>query len=326
MEKITLEYIWLGGVGEVRSKTRVVEAFRGITLPEIPTWNYDGSSTGQASSDGNTEIVLRPAAVYKDPFRIGGFLVLCDIEDINGSPIGHRYYANQLFNQKTEEKPWFGLEQEYFILHAKEDLSHEQGTHYCGVGICERYDRQIVEKHLNYCIAANLNISGMNAEVASHQWEFQIGPCVGIDAADQLYVARYILQRIADDYECEIVYKPKLLTMINGSGCHVNFSTESTRGENGVEVILNEYIPRLGMHHAEDVRLMGNGNEERLTGLHETSSMEKFTYGIGTRNTSIRVGNDTFNKGKGYFEDRRPAANIEPYTVTSLLFMRCCLE
>lgn len=329
METVILEYIWVGGGGEVRSKTRVV---RGINISDmcvedIPKWNYDGSSTGQASSDGNTEIILCPVDLFRDPFRPkNGIIVLCDITDISGKPLGNRHHALKLFEQKPHETPWFGLEQEYFITNATTVMNEKQGEYYCGVGTQGKSERNITEKHLEYCLFAGVNISGLNSEVASHQWEFQVGPSVGISSADELYVARYILQRIAEYYECRISYTPKILTDINGSGCHVNFSTTRTRSEGGAKVIMDEYIPRLEKHHLEDVKLMGEDNHLRLTGLHETSSMKQFSYGVGTRNTSIRVGNDTIKEGKGYFEDRRPAANIEPYTVTSLIFKRCCLE
>jgi glutamine synthetase len=328
METVVLEYIWIGGNGELRSKTRVVQSqyIRNMTIADIPKWNYDGSSTGQASSEENTEVVLCPVDFFRDPFRPNnGLLVLCDILDAQGNPIGHREKALTLFERGVHEVPWFGLEQEYFIM-KNEPIPEEQGSHYCGVGTCGRIDRMIVEKHLEYCLFAELNISGINAEVASGQWEFQIGPNVGINAADELYIARYLLQRTAEKYDCRIVYTPKLISTINGSGCHVNFSTLRTRSEGGINVIINEYIPKLEAHHQEDVVAMGEGNERRLTGHHETSSMDRFTCGIGTRNTSVRIGNETFKQGCGYFEDRRPAANLEPYTVTSLLFKRCCLE
>ena len=68
----------------------------------------------------------------------------------------------------------------------------------------------------------------------------------------------------------------------------------------------------------------GKDNQKRMTGRHETASFDKFTWGVGSRYTSIRIGYDTFNNKKGYFEDRRPASNIDPYLVSSLIFQTCC--
>jgi glutamine synthetase len=329
-----VEYIWLDSMYRVRSKTRVLKK-NGIVsfgITDIPDWNYDGSSTGQATSDGNTEIILKPQMLYKNPFHRTDhhWIVLCDTN------VGLRKKAVEIFDSCLEEEPWFGLEQEYFIFHKDfsfNNMNLSQGEYYCGLGYGGQnrtdnrkfFERIIAEEHLDACLYAGLNMSGLNAEVACHQWEFQVGPCEGIAAGDQLHIARYILERIAEKYDCIIDYRPKLYDMINGSGCHVNFSTRSTRAEGGTKTILDKYIPGLREFHSEDVKCMGENNHLRLTGKHETSSMNEFSYGIGTRNTSVRIGNDTYRDGCGYFEDRRPAANMEPYTVTSLIFKRCCL-
>ena len=332
-----VEYLWLDSANQIRSKVRVlrpdIDSVNEFDITHVPEWNYDGSSTGQVNPDGNTEIKLIPCVLYKNPFNRTDhhWLVLCDI------PGGLRQRALQIFNYYVDEEPWFGLEQEYFIFHKYFDTSKinlSQGAFYCGAAYNPHvsnafmdnrkfFERIIVDEHLDACLYAGLTMSGLNAEVACHQWEFQVGPCVGISAADELYVATYILERIAEKYECYITVRPKLNTAINGSGCHTNFSTKSSRSEGGLDVILNDYIPNLKKYHMEDIKKMGDDNDQRLTGKHETSSYHLFTYGIGTRNTSIRIGNDTYNAGCGYFEDRRPSANMEPYRVTSLICSRC---
>jgi glutamine synthetase len=333
-----VEYLWLDAANQVRSKVRVLRpgvSVEKFTIDYVPVWNYDGSSTGQASSKEDTEIILKPCVLYKNPLHRTDqhWLVLCDI------PGGVRERALTLFNHEKciKEEPWFGLEQEYFIFHKSFDtnkMNLSQGAFYCAAAYSNYvtnqfmdnrrfFERIIADEHLDACLYAGLNMSGLNAEVACHQWEFQVGPCVGISAADELYVATYLLQRIAEKYDCYISVCPKINKTINGSGCHVNFSTNSTRHEGGLSVILDEYIPKLSQHHSEDIKKMGDDNQLRLTGKHETSSYDKFSYGFGTRNTSIRIGNDTCKAGYGYFEDRRPAANMEPYLVTSLLCMRC---
>jgi len=317
------EYIWIGGNNELRSKTRVVEGSEGLK-----EWNYDASSTGQASSDGNTEGILRPVAYFVDPLRkikdYKCLLVLCETYDINGVPLqtNHRHSAEKIFRKKLEEEPWFGLEQEYFIVQNNTNM-YNTFTHYCGMAE-NNIERLIVEKHLEACLNANLNISGINAEVANYQWEFQIGPSVGIEGGDHLIIARYLLERIAEQHNMSICYKPKPSISSNGSGCHTNFSTKKMREENGIEEIMR-CITKLEENHKEHLEVYGKDNEERLTGHHETGSYTKFSWGVGTRNTSIRIPNQVLKDRCGYFEDRRPAANIDPYQVTAIIFETCCL-
>jgi glutamine synthetase len=321
--KSVCEYIWIGGRGEIRSKTKVIESM----FKEFPEWNYDASSTGQADSHGNTEGILKPVAYYKNPLRkinkYNNYLVLCETYDINGKPFetNNRYEALKLFNCKPEEEPWYGLEQEYFIgmINTKNVFNH-----YCGRG-SDKIEREIAEKHMELCLEAGLNISGINAEVATEQWEFQIGPCRGIEAADQLIVARYLLERVAEQCNVNICYVPKPSKTANGSGCHTNFSTKTMREENGIEEIYKA-IEKLEKKHDEHIKVYGEENELRLTGEHETASYETFSWGKGTRNTSIRIPNHVVKDSHGYFEDRRPAANMDPYLVTSIIFKTCCLE
>jgi glutamine synthetase len=330
---VILEYIWIGGNGELRTKTRVVDSVNDIT-----SWNYDGSSTGQASSYKNTEVILKPVKMYKNPFinKWVSQLVLCETYDIDGNPLptNHRHDATHIFNKKPEEICWFGLEQEYFMIRSEPHMSkmsawhidtESQDKYYCGIGNKSSIERAIAQEHLVTCLDIGLTISGINAEVANKQWEFQIGPCEGIAAADQLYIARYLLERIAEKYEVTISYKPKLLKDINGSGCHTNFSTKTMREPNGIAEIL-KCMNKLKERHDEHMEVYGQNNESRLTGHHETAPYNKFSYGVGTRNTSIRIGNETYNNGMGYFEDRRPASNMDPYLVTSRIFKTCCLN
>jgi glutamine synthetase len=319
------EYIWLGGNGEFRSKVKVSEVGSPIT-----EWNYDGSSTGQASDSGNTEINLRPVYQCINPFnkQFKSTLVLCETYESNSNSLTDRQKAVEIFNQNPTAHPWFGLEQEYFFSTTPTNIffekHEEQGRFYCGVGL-PAIQRKIVEEHLDACLTANIQISGTNAEVAPNQWEFQIGPCEGIAAADQLLMARYLLERIAEKYGLFICYEPKPFAKYNGSGCHTNFSTISMREAGGISEIV-DCMAKLESKHKEHLEIYGNDNENRLTGKHETSSMDVFTYGYGTRNTSVRIPNQVVKNGCGYFEDRRPASNMNPYVVTSAIFKTCCLE
>ena len=345
---LVLEYIWVGGDNELRSKTRVIYDWshgdpKNETIDLIPHWNYDGSSTNQADCNKNTEVKIKPCFVCPDPLnksdsQIKYFLVLCDTYDIDDQPLATntRYNANKLFQiDLFKNEPWYGLEQEYFIfpknsspLHSTEyGLMRENAEivcnrYYCGVNNLS-LERTIVTEHLDACIRAGLTISGINAEVSPSQWEFQIGPVEGITAGDQMLIAHFLLDRIAEKYDATICYDPKPFTTLNGSGCHTNFSTVATR--ESYDSILT-YMSKLEKNHSLHISAYGKDNDKRLTGKNETSSMEQFSWGVGTRNTSIRIPNEVYANKKGYFEDRRPAANMDPYVVTSLIYKTCCLE
>ena len=336
-----IDYIWVGGNGQLRSKVRIVDSkycdYEAIGLDEVPDWNYDGSSTNQATG-ANSEIIIKPRAIFKDPWtQSGSYMVICDTYTPDGEPVFNntRYNANNIFNQNLDEEPWFGLEQEYFLMNPYTHLpigfneNDKQGQFYCGVGCENAFGRNIAEEHLCKCLQAGITLSGINAEVAPGQWEFQVGPCFGIDAGDQLLMARYILLRLGEMYNVNINFEPKPLKGDwNGSGCHTNFSTvnmrEGTENKTGLEHI-NDAIVKLSEKHDEHMNVYGSGNEERMTGEHETASYDKFTDGNGNRGASIRRSADTIKNEKGYFEDRRPSSNCDPYLVTSIIFQTTCL-
>lgn len=345
--KIVAEYIWLDSNMNFRSKSRVLKLFishkprnqllttyHNAVLLQIPDWNYDGSSTGQAEGS-DSEIMLKPVKLFYDPFRSGcDLLVWCETYLPDGSPTvsNKRPYANQIFEQHLNLEPWYGLEQEYFIINPdtnlplgfdQENEPEPQGPYYCGIGTKYSFGRNLAEDHLRLCMRANINISGINAEVAPGQWEYQIGPCTGIDAGDQLWVSRYILERIAEDQGYLISFHPKPVAGDwNGSGCHTNFSTKEMRegvgNKKGLEFIYDA-MKKLELRHDEHMLLYGEDNNLRMTGEHETSSYKDFSVGKASRCSSIRIGHETINKGKGYFEDRRPSSNMNPYLVTAIL-------
>jgi glutamine synthetase len=342
-KKYIAEYIWFDSKNNFRHKTRVItmNCVDNTTLTDFPEWNYDGSSTNQATT-GDSEIVLKPVYYCVDPFRCiaNSYLVLCDMYDSYNYPIENntRSFASEVFNQRTDLQPWFGIEQEYFIVDPKKNkplgfpetqdqLNITKGEFYCKMGV--KYGRELAEEHLRLCIKAGLNLSGMNAEVAPGQWEYQVGPCEGINAADQLMVSRFILEQLADKMNLKISYNPKfVMGDCNGSGCHTNFSTkymrEGKEGKTGLEFIYNA-IDKLSEKHKEHMQVYGAGNEKRMTGKNETSDYNTFTYGIASRNTSVRIGNKVLHDKCGYFEDRRPASNMNPYLVTAMIFQTCCL-
>jgi len=334
-EKTVLEYVWLGGKGEFRSKIRVVNNV--ITcINDIPVWNYDGSSTGQATSE-SSDVILMPCAAYMNPLT-QGLLVLCSTYTADGEPLknNHRHYALDIFKKDLESEPWFAIEQEYFLYDNSINISkskplgyevHEntpQGQFYCGVGSRNVFGRAIAETHLSACLKAGLAITGINAEVACGQWEYQVGPCVGIEAGDQVLISRYLLEKISELQGVRIVWDAKPLLDRNGSGCHVNYSTKEMRNEGGLEVI-HSSIEKLSEKHAEHMEVYGEKNKLRMQSndskeYFETSSYNKFTWGVADRTASVRIGHVTNKNGFGYLEDRRPDSTVDPYQVTSKIF------
>jgi len=314
------EYVWLDADNNFRSKIRVMNLNNGAD------WNFDGSSTGQATTE-SSEVILKVVYNTNHPF-LDGRLYLCATYDINDKPLSNNFYnfANDIFNQKKSLKPWFGLEQEYFMYSNNNNnmISNISNEYYCSPIMQDQDEVKISLEHLDACLKAGIHISGNNAEVVQHQWEFQVGPVIGINAGHQLMVARYLLNRIAAKYNKIVNYHPKPIPNVNGSGCHINFSTEPMREENGYDIIL-EAIEKLKDNHSYHMEHYGKDNHMRMTGQHETASFDKFSWGVGSRNTSIRIGYDTFKNKKGYFEDRRPASNINPYLATSIIFQTCCL-
>ena len=328
-----LEYLWLDGFGYRRSKTRIIN-FNISKVDDIPIWNCDGSSTGQADSDGNTEVILVPSKYFFNPLinpnsiNCDSYIVLCETVDINMVPLpsNHRAKAVKIFDKGLDEEPWFGIEQEYIMIHKNYKNASQclEGRHYCGTQL-NSIERIVAEEHMTACLKANIKYAGLNSEVTISQWEFQVGPCEGIDAADHLTVANFLLERIAEKHNVVISYHPKLYVDKNGTGCHTNFSTARMRCEGGIEEIY-QCMEKLKYKHTTHIAVYGEANDKRLTGIHETSSYTQFSFGVGTRNTSARIPTQVEKDGCGYFEDRRPAANCDPYQVTAIIFQTCCLE
>ena len=343
MHTVILEYIWLDGRGELRSKYKTVYVEDPQDF-ELEQWNYDGSSTYQAET-GNSEIILNPVQRYKNPFFESScisYLVLCDTyHNLNGVLVptesNYRSAASEVFDKTIHYMPWFGIEQEYFMMShngTKESSTplffkrypevEPQGQYYCGVGNQHIQYRQLAEKHYLHCLYAGLKISGINAEVAPNQWEYQIGPVMGIEAADQLWVSRYILHKLSEECNINISFKPKpMKSPWNGSGLHTNFSTVETRELGGLEKI-HAYVRKLEGAHREHIEVYGD-NSKRLSGECETSDIHRFSCGYGNRGCSIRIPTITLQAKRGYFEDRRPASDADPYRVTGALMATCCL-
>jgi glutamine synthetase len=321
-----LEYIWLDGykpTQSLRSKTKIEGDFSG-KLEDCPMWSFDGSSTEQAPG-GSSDCVLKPVFICPDPQRKDGYLVMCEVLDSTGAP--HESNGRALIEDDDNDF-WFGFEQEYFLWDPETNrplgfpaggYPGPQGPYYCSVGAKNAYGRDIVEEHLDVCLEAGLNVEGINGEVAAGQWEFQIFAKGAKEAGDKIWVARYLLERIGESYDVSINWHCKPLGALdwNGSGMHANFSNNVLRtcgSKDMYDKICEAFRPVIKEH----IAVYGADNELRLTGKHETASINDYSYGVSDRGASIRIPLYTVQKGwKGYLEDRRPNSAADPYKVAA---------
>lgn len=322
------EYIWIDGtepVALLRSKTKILE-----TGKEPGMWGFDGSSTNQAPGE-NSDCVLRPQFVCPDPIRGGAdILVLCDVlipEGMVPHPTNKRVLAVEAAEKYGDAQDmWFGMEQEYTLMKDNWPAGFPhmaypapQGPYYCGVGATQIAGRDLVEDHTAACMHAGLKISGTNAEVMPGQWEFQIGPAGTVEVGDHIWIARYLLYRMAEKYglDASIDAKP-MKGDWNGAGMHTNFSTQAMR-DGWDPIIAAAEAMGEGNKPLEHLDGYGHGKEERLTGQHETAHWSEFRYGVSDRGASIRIPWQVAVDRKGYLEDRRPMANADPYVVAALI-------
>jgi glutamine synthetase len=332
-DKVQATYVWIDGTGEnLRCKTKTIN-FVPSRAEDLPVWNFDGSSTGQAEGS-NSDVYLHPVALFNCPFRRGNNkIVLCETYKYNRKPTetNYRYTCKEVMEKAKDVHPWFGIEQEYTLLDRdgypfgwpRGGFPGPQGPYYCGVGADRVFGRDILEAHYRACMYAGINISGTNGEVMPAQWEFQVGPCEGIDMGDQLWMARFLLHRVAEDFGVVVTLDPKPMPgNWNGAGAHCNYSTEAMRQEGGI-VHIEEAIAKLGKEHLRHIKAYdpkgGRDNERRLTGHHETSSINSFSAGVANRGASVRIPRQCGEDKCGYLEDRRPASNCDPYRVTEIV-------
>jgi len=325
---VMAEYIWIDGNNGLRCKTKTLTK-KPKDVSELAEWNFDGSSTGQAGGE-SSDVFIRPVAMFPDPFRLGdNVLVMCDTWDPDGTPnkYNYRHDAARLMEANEHHEIWFGLEQEYTLLGPNgwpygwpvNGFPGPQGPYYCAVGTGNVYCRDIVEAHYKACLYSGIKISGINAEVMPAQWEYQVGPCVGIELGDHMWMSRWLLHRIAEEFGAKISFSPKPIPGDwNGAGLHTNVSSKEMRDEGGVKHI-EAAMKKLEKRHVEHIKVYGEGNAERLSGKHETAHIDKFTWGVANRGASVRIPRSVEKEGKGYFEDRRPASNADPYQITGII-------
>ena len=341
------DYLWLDGNTDprIRSKIKVVnknpDTFIGIK--DTPVWGFDGSSTGQASG-GDSDLGLLPVAKFRNPLRNNSILVLCEVSDTElNAPHATNHRAALSTLCRTDEiaalEPWFAVEQEYTLIRMADGRPlgwpagndpAPQGDYYCGRNIGDL----IMEEHLAACLEAGITIGGTNAEVMLGQWEYQIGPGNPVNVADEVWVSRWLLEKIASSHGVHVSWDPKPASGDwNGAGAHTNFSTSDMRGTTGSPVnpgtcraSMDNAIIALEKTHQEHIEVYGTGNERRLTGEHETCKIDEFKWGVADRTASVRVPKQVMLDGCGYIEDRRPAANMNPYVVFLKILETTCTD
>jgi len=322
--KVRLEYVWIDGYTpepNLRSKIKIVdyEQIKNcLVLNNFPEWNFDGSSTLQAEGNSSDCILIPVRHYFYD--HTNTIYVLCEVMNSDGTP--HETNTRSKLNGDQEDL-WFGFEQEYFIYDRKNKciLGHDennlepQGKYYCGVG---EYvvGRDFVEEHMDMCLKYGIDITGVNAEVALGQWEYQVLSKGKLKGGDDLWMTRYFLYKISEKYNYGINLHPKPLKYgeWNGSGLHTNFSNDIMRNEGGEEYFKSIFTS-FENRHKEHIESYGSDNNLRLTGNFETQSIDKFSWGVSDRGASIRVPKTTADNWKGYLEDRRPGSNADPYKI-----------
>jgi glutamine synthetase len=341
MPDIRVEYIWIDGqepTKKLRSKTKVVRSKKDIaSAQDLPLWRFDGSSTCQATTD-KSDLMLKPVELFPDLVRgAPNLLALCEVFTFDDKPHASNTRARlrAVVDKYVLEDSLGGIEQEFTLfdefgrmpLGWPKDGGNPapQGNYYCGVGCDEVRGRPLIERHTTVCLESGISLEGTNGEVMPAQWEFQVGTLPPLKLADQLWVARWLLYRLGEDFRISATLKPKPMEQgdWNGAGGHCNFSTRSMRDPGGIKAI-TAACEKLKARHAEHIKVYGAGNDRRLTGKHETCGIHEFRYGVADRGASIRIPQDVAVKGYGYLEDRRPAANADPYEVLTALLETIC--
>lgn len=336
---VKIEYLWLDGYDtpNIRSKTKYMDVDPtkmgdSITIDQIPDWGFDGSSTKQAEGN-NSDCILKPVSIFNNTTDVlasyNSYIVLCEVMNTDGTPhkSNTRAKLREMENKYGDQDFWFGIEQEYTIIdptsrrplgwpESRFEYPPPQGRYYCGVGGDVVKMRNMIHEHAMLCNMAGIPLCGTNAEVMLSQWEYQIGTAGITEICDYLWVSRFMLEICAENHGVSISLDPKLIQEgdWNGSGAHINFSTKKMREEQDDLDYVDSVILNLKNAHNTHIEEYGIGNENRLTGNHETQHISKFSHGKSDRGASIRIP----IKG-GYLEDRRPASNVDPYKAISRL-------
>lgn len=345
---IFAEYIWVDGcqpTATLRSKTKVIyeDVPRSTEVADVtqldlslfPVWGADGSSTEQAEGR-DSDIVLKPVSVVRDPFRPGNYLVMTEVfvgKTGEAHSSNKRAHLRSVLDRGGHDcESLFGFEQEYTLLNGngrplgfpEGGYPAPQGPYYCAVGAGRIVGRKVYEAFMQNCLSAGVYIAGVNWEVMPGQAEVQVGPLPPLMASDHVWLARWVLERTAEDFDVAVSFAAKPAKGDwNGAGMHTNFSTRAMREKGGLGAIEDacQALSRDPMSHLAEY---GHGFEERLTGAHETARYDQFSYGVANRTASIRIPRHVAADGMGYLEDRRPNANADPYRIATRLIRTIC--
>jgi glutamine synthetase len=193
------------------------------------------------------------------------------------------------------------------------------------VGANNVFGRDVMEAAYCACLYAGISIDGSNPDIMPAQWSFKIGPCRGIDMGYELWMARFILTRVAEDFGVLVSFDPKPIPgRWNGSGAHCNFSTRKMRTTGGIKDIedaLDKLAPVHKLHLQHYDPKGGADITRRMEGADDDiiDDMAQFTAYKASRRGSVRIPQNVGSQGMGYLEDRRPASNCDPYSVTEIL-------
>jgi len=341
------EYIWVGGRGNVRSKTRTL-----TRKPESPDdcsiWMFDGSSTAQAT-EAESDVYLVPRRVFEDPIRgPPHVLIVCEavVHSMEPAAGNYRADATEAMVKYAGTDAWFSMEQEYSLNKAGKMGHDEAGTKfacqpyafdddgncgeeenfYCGVGglnVLEGH-RFLVDDHYALCMASGIKIQHANLGVAAGSGCFQIGPCRGINIGDHLVAARWLLKVASEKYAdmFYISFNPQPVQGRHGNGVNISFSSRQTRGEGGLQVV-EKCCRALGRKHKETLQCYGTGHDERLTGKNQTCPADEFRFGVADMTASVRIPRNVAVTGRGELCDRRPAGDCDPYRAAGIIMSVC---
>lgn len=317
----TYEYVWLDGP-VLHSKIKATidatppEWFAVVDDTQPPSQMT--KNTPQKHNLPYSDCFLVPVQTYNNPTS-PDHLVLCQVQNHDHLP--HASNTREAAARIVTDEWWFGFEQEYYLTDLDGRLLGQQhgngkigDEHYCGVGADNVVGREIADAHLFACLKAGIEITGTNAEDGMGQWEYQ---CFGkgIKAADDLWVSRFLLRKIAEQYRICVNYNPMPKRNWYGSGMHTNFSNAKMRTTGG-QALFDKLCHQLEIHHSEAMLCYGSDNQLRFTGQHKSPDLSHFSHGIDDRCACIRIPLYTLDRGwKGYMEDRRPASNADPYRV-----------
>ncbi|XP_026729239.1 glutamine synthetase 2 cytoplasmic-like isoform X2 [Trichoplusia ni] len=338
-ESILGTYVWIDGSSiNLRSKDRTFE-FVPKSTKDLPIWYFDGSNTGQAKEE-NSDTYIFPQNIYHDPFRRGShIMVLCDTYQHNYQPTStnHRKNCLVLCEKGEVEEPWFGFNQEFFLTTTEGrplgwpagGFPAPPGPYYCATGANKIVARDLMEAFFRCCLFAGIQLNGINPGTTPSQWNFQVGPSPGIRSADDLWMARYILSRLAEEYGTVASFEPQPVPDWPGNGTFVYFSSKDMREDDGILVIeraIDKLARRHGAHINEYDANNGGDNARRLTGKNGQPHIKDFTAGVANRTCAVRIPRQVSEDKKGYLEDRRPAANADPYRIISIMLRTCIFD